>query len=389
MFLGFSIAAVPSPALAIINGVADPDDPAVVSLPGCTGTLIAPQVVITAGHCVFERFPQELWVAMGPTRMTGPVANVLEIRFHPLYDRHTEDYDLALLYIDPPFTDVAPIPVLSMPFDNSMIGTSLRIVGYGVSQKTDPSTEGTKRQGTTRLAAYLYAAFTDTASPEATCNGDSGGPALATVNGTEYLAGITSRGDDACATFGVKTRIDPFVADFIHPYVAATSPDGTQIGGFCASDMQCAGVATCVRADDDPIVRYCSVPCEAASGCPTDMTCDRGMCRYPAPTPSAVGAPCTRNADCASTLCAHASAQAPLVCTTQCQIGGIGCNRGFECLPDARGDGTHVCIPETAESSSGCAVGFDGAGRGGHYWLPAIAVILVLRCRRQCQSSQA
>ena len=44
----------------IIGGTIDPDDPAVVSLAYlsygtfhhiCTGTLIAPQLVVTAGHC--------------------------------------------------------------------------------------------------------------------------------------------------------------------------------------------------------------------------------------------------------------------------------------------------------------------------------------------------
>ena len=37
------------------------------------------------------------------------------------------------------------------------------------------------------------------------CQGDSGGPAFVKIGGKEYLAGITSYGDSACAGFGVST----------------------------------------------------------------------------------------------------------------------------------------------------------------------------------------
>src|SRR5262249_6386359 len=156
-------------------------------------------------------------------------------------DPRTEDYDLALLYIDPPMVDVDPVPILRTPFDDSVVGAPLRIVGYGVSVISDPSTDGTKHQGATHLAADLASAFTDTAGPRASGRGDSGGPALLMVAGVEYLAGITSRGDDACTGFGVKTRVDPFAVSFIDPYVRATLPGGTSPGGLCASDTQCGG----------------------------------------------------------------------------------------------------------------------------------------------------
>jgi hypothetical protein len=43
-----------------------------------------------------------------------------------------------------------------------------------------------------------------------TCNGDSGGPAFANVNGELFLAGTTSYGDVNCTQYGVDTRADAF-----------------------------------------------------------------------------------------------------------------------------------------------------------------------------------
>lgn len=42
------------------------------------------------------------------------------------------------------------------------------------------------------------------------CQGDSGGPALVKIGGREYLAGITSYGDSACAGYGISTDVQTF-----------------------------------------------------------------------------------------------------------------------------------------------------------------------------------
>ncbi len=42
------------------------------------------------------------------------------------------------------------------------------------------------------------------------CQGDSGGPAFVKIGGKEYLAGITSYGDSACAGYGVSTDVQSF-----------------------------------------------------------------------------------------------------------------------------------------------------------------------------------
>ena len=365
--------------LAVINGATDTQDAAVVSISDCSGTLVAPHVVLTAAHCVRLTPPGSLLVSVGNSRM-APTATVraLEVHLHPDYDPSTDDFDAALLFIDPPLAGVAPLPVLSIPLSDADIGAQLRIIGFGVSAHDRPDTDGTKRQGTTKLIAYLHDTLVDAATPAATCTGDSGGPALLDIGGVEYVAGVTSRGDAACQSFGIKTRVDTLAGVFIQPYIAATLPGGTPTGGHCSIDRQCPPGGRCLAAIDDPAVHYCSIPCTAGAGCPDVMMCDSGSCRYAAPTPGAVGSSCDRNSDCVSRICSRARGDQASVCTTECTATGSSCNRGFECRADARADGTFICVPHA--SAGGCAISSGGSAIP---LTPAFALVLLIWWERR------
>jgi secreted trypsin-like serine protease len=94
----------------------------------------------------------------------------------------------------------------------------VRIVGYGTSSHQNTGS-GTKRTATTTIVDYDNVVVLIGTSSRQTCHGDSGGPALQTLNGKETVIGVTSYGMDrssgqVCYGGGYDTRIDRY-ADFI------------------------------------------------------------------------------------------------------------------------------------------------------------------------------
>src|SRR5581483_7418408 len=297
-------AAAPRPARAVIGGTPDAGDPAVVALEPaqCTGTLVASRVVLTAAHCLWGRDPAQLTAVFGAdVHGRGRRIAVIDGRLAPDWSPTTQENDLALLLLAEPAAGVAPVPLLRSAIDDHLLGATLRLVGFGQDRR--------KESGTTRLVAYLATTIVDGGGPAMTCLGDSGGPALLALGGTEYLAAVTSRGDAACRLFAVRTRVDPYVAGFIQPYIDATQPGAARLGDPCAYPAQCA-TGLCRPADDDPARRFCSARCAGDGECPPAMTCVGGRCAHRPPSPGALGAPCDRDGDCAGWLCPAARAAA-------------------------------------------------------------------------------
>jgi hypothetical protein len=299
-------------AVEIVRGVKDRGrNPAVIALAIgdtglCTGTLIAPDVVLTARHCVSrttesvecpargpqiqgERDPSTLTVLVGDDASTATAVARGRQVLTPDSDTLCGD-DIALLMLDRKVRGIEPIDVR---LHGIAKGDHVRAVGFGKRGDTDPA-------GTKLLRDHVQVeevSAREFVVGEATCQGDSGGPALDETTG--QIVGVVSRGGPSCDgpdAHNIYTRTDVFIA-LVNEALSRSGvlvPDhdagasttivdggasgptkkpskGTDMGGACQSASDCsAGV--CV---EDKGRQYCSRPCGTNDRCPAHFHCTK------------------------------------------------------------------------------------------------------------------
>lgn len=187
----------------------------------CTGTLIAPDLVLTAAHCIHgDGTSSEIYFETMIEPYGSQTTRVLKAVRHEKFHRsHVMGNwnDIALILIDPKDVpaDYKPMRVMTNPQvltdESKVIGT-----GYGVKNPENESGSGVLRWV---LLNVLDASYTgteisiDQSFEKGVCFGDSGGPVIVrNKHGENLLVGVISRvlGFEfhKCAVHSVITRVD-------------------------------------------------------------------------------------------------------------------------------------------------------------------------------------
>jgi hypothetical protein len=240
--------------------VTHPTSGALVPAWRCSGTLIAEDVYLTAGHCVSGADHVEIWFDGGPIPLgtgypaetendpcdgitgypcTGDVSGTPHP--HPQYDDFAEfpaTFDIGVvtlhaLQAEPAggFASLAPLGTIDQLATTSRKGAQFDLVGYGLQDALPPSitAERTRYFGQAKLVdttgqlTFGYSVQL-TAAPGtggALCFGDSGGPVFLT--GTTTIVAVNSFVlNSQCMGSGFSYRTDTadslnFVNGFLGP----------------------------------------------------------------------------------------------------------------------------------------------------------------------------
>jgi endonuclease G len=247
-----------------------PDAVAVLGPKGsCTGTLIAPDVVLTAGHCA-EIEPAH--VIANTVDYAADGGKRVAVKSTTAYPDWQSSYDVSVIVLEEPITSITP----------RMLGTSCTFRGFSNAMDVHLVGFGLTEEGGTGNNTHLNEAMAPVVDPECmgpygcnhsvqpggefvaggggtdSCFGDSGGPVYLDTPRGVIAIGAVSRGVNGaqmpCGSGGIYVRTDKII-DWIEETTGrtiakddcgldpSTSDDSSaDMGGGCSTTNGGAGL---------------------------------------------------------------------------------------------------------------------------------------------------
>jgi secreted trypsin-like serine protease len=207
---------------------------------GCTGSLVAADVILTAGHCSVSNpndiiiyfskdVPSDLqsffkdWRQNPLVRqVVGGVTNPAWAKLKPTQKANWGD--MSLLKLEKPAPSGYEPATLISEKTALTNGESITLAGFGLIQplvngNQVETTELRKVDVTVKNAKYSKTEILlDTSHGKGSCHGDSGGPGFVSVGGQNVIAAITSRADIStdpngeCTGNVIYTAVAPYLS---------------------------------------------------------------------------------------------------------------------------------------------------------------------------------
>jgi hypothetical protein len=222
--------------------------------PLCSGTLITPNVFLTASHCT-----QYFTDVLAPLGYTAYVSFDSVIPFGSQTSRKTKLYQVAYAVTNPDYnqsqSDSGDVGVLilqsnvkgitpatlpdcglldELAAQNELADAVFTSAGYGLQDRVVGGGPPYFKDSNPVPRMYAFSSFNSltpgylrlSQNPATgnggTCYGDSGGPNFLTVNGEQILVAVTTTGDTACRATNVDYRLDTASAQAFFTYVNET-----------------------------------------------------------------------------------------------------------------------------------------------------------------------
>ena len=314
----------------------------------CTATLIAPNLLLTARHCVSPGtgedhvlcgdsvlgapYPGRAFIATNDAqpRQGSAIFHGVDVRI-PGLGEDTCGYDVAIIILKENVPGDVSTPAVPRIDREVTPGESYTAVGYGENEYGGP-THGRMQLGNLSIGCQPGSCGDGVESTEflgetGICSGDSGGPAL---DADGKVVGVVSRGGPDCSTpiYSTVTAWQDFIIE--------TATEAAKLGGYEAPFWVTTGLSD----QPAPVGQGGAGGAGGANGEPP------GASR---------GEPCDSTIACGADLvCFAAGNDASGQCAPVCQQAS-DCDDGLACVDAGR---VSVCARPTgsADETGGCSV---------------------------------
>lgn len=235
--------------------------------PICSGTLIKPNVVLTAAHCVDGMATNAVYFTTNldaNSTTSSTRARATHLAKHPLFAGGAA-YDFALITLEWGLgagTSLLPTPAEDVALYE---GLPTKLVGYGYTETGDFGVQYNGNASITTVAPNtLYMSSANLGA--AACDGDSGGPALITragAPGPNVVIGTVHGGPSNCLGNASYARVGSSLM-WVHRYTILPCNSGLPCDQRCG-DYRC----------DASHESYLTCPSDCA---PPPPPCGDGVC---------------------------------------------------------------------------------------------------------------
>jgi hypothetical protein len=221
--------------------------------PLCSGTLITPDVFLTASHCT--QYFTDVLVPLGYTayvsfdnlipsgsqtsRRTRLIAVTYAVTNPNYNQRQSDSGDIGVLILQSNARGITPATLPScgllsqLAAQNLLQSALFTAAGYGLQNRVvgggppyfedaNPVPRMYSFSSFNALSpGYLRLSQNPATGDGGTCYGDSGGPNFLTLDGQQILVAVTTTGDTACRATNVDYRLDTASAQAFFTYVNA------------------------------------------------------------------------------------------------------------------------------------------------------------------------